>query len=137
MPVFPSSEWIDAFCAELAGHPRAAQAATNLGGVYRFVVEPAGPLHDRRTYEVLLDARDGRAHAEQVTGTPSPRVAVRTDYGRWRQLLEARLDLGPALLFGRLRLTGDMAALMRSRDDVDVVVDALRRVDTTWLDDRS
>lgn len=134
MPIFPSSDWMNAFCQQLSGHPRAAGAAANIGGVYRFVVDPAGPLRDRHTYHMLLAVVDGAAHAEQLPAARDPRVAVRTDYKRWRQLLEGRLDVGPAMLFGRLRISGDMAALMGSRGDLDVLVDALRGVDTVWLD---
>lgn len=134
MPLFPSTEWIDAFCDELEAHPRAPHAAANLGGVYRFVIDPGGPLPEQHTYEVSLGVADGGASVRRVTGTASPRVTVRTDYGRWRKLLEGELDLGPAMLLGRIRITGDLAALLAARDDVDVVVDALRAVDTTWLD---
>lgn len=136
MPIFPSPEWMDAFCAELVAHPRAADAATRLHGVYRFVVDPGGPLTDRHTYEILLAAVDSAVRADRLDGDrpASPRVVVQTDYGRWRQLLEGRLSLGPALLFGHLRISGDMAALMGSRGDVDVLMEALREVDTVWLD---
>lgn len=134
VPVFPSSEWMDVFCAELAAHPRAADAVARLEGVYRFVVDPAGPLIDRHTYEVLLAMAGTGVTAGRVEGTAAPRVVVRTDYGRWRQLLEGRLNLGPAMLFGHLRISGDMAALLGSRGDVDVLMDALRGVDTIWLD---
>jgi hypothetical protein len=132
MPVFPSSEWIDAFCVELSAHPRAAAAASKLAGVYRFVVDPREPIRERHTYEVLLAVDDGQALARQVSGTASPRLTVQTDYGRWRQLLEGRLDLGPAILFGQLSVRGDIAALVRSSGDANVVVDALRGVDTLW-----
>ena len=134
MPVFPSSEWIDAFCDRVTAHPRAASAAANLGGVYRFVVDPAGPLREQHTYEILLAVQDGHARAERVAGTDAPRVVVRTDYGRWRRLLEGRLELAPAVLFGRVRVSGDMAALVRSGDDADVLVDSLRHVETIWLE---
>ncbi|CAN5894879.1 hypothetical protein BH23ACT10_BH23ACT10_06800 [soil metagenome] len=134
MPVFPSSEWIDAFCVELAGHPRAPAAAATLGGVYRFVIDPGGPLGDRHTYAVLLGVDGDAAVAAPVAADEPSRVTVRTDYRRWRQLLEGKLDLGPAMLLGRLRISGDMAALLNARGDVDVVVDALRGVDTMWLD---
>lgn len=137
MPVFPSSEWIDAFCEELASHPRAPAAAASLGGVYRFVVDPGGPLHEQHTYAVLLGVDDGHAVARPAAVSETPRVIVRTDYRRWRQLLEGRLDLGPAMLFGQLRISGDMAGLLNARGDVDVVVDALRGVDTDWLDPSS
>lgn len=134
MPVFPSTEWMDAFCAELAAHPRAADAATRLRGVYRFVVDPGGPLTDRQTYEIRLEVAESGVRAHRVDNTASPRVVVQTDYDRWRQLLEGRLSLGPALLFGHLRIRGDMAALMGSSSDVDVLLEALREVDTIWLD---
>ena len=136
MPLFPSTEWMDAFCQQLAAHPRAPHAAKSLGGTYRFVVDPAGPLRQRHTYEMLLAVDDGDARAERITISGTPRVTVRTDYSRWRQLLEGRLDIGPAILFGRLRISGDMAALLHSRDDVDVLVDALRKVDTSWSEQR-
>jgi hypothetical protein len=134
VPVFPSTEWMDAFCAELVAHPRGADMATRLHGVYRFVVDPGGPLTDRHTYEILLAVSDHGLRADRVAGTASPRVIVRTDYGRWRQLLEGRLSLGPAMLFGHLRVSGDMAVLLGSRGDVDVLLEALREVDTVWLD---
>jgi len=135
VPVFPSTEWMDAFCAELVAHPRAADAATRLRGVYRFVVEPGGPLVDRHTYEISLVPTGPGVRAHRVDGSAAPRVVVVTDYGRWRQLLEGRLNLGTAMLFGQLRISGDMAALMGSRGEVDVLIDALRKVDTVWLDD--
>jgi len=133
VPRFPSAQWIDAFCEQLEAHPRAADAAASLGGVYRFVVEPSGPLTDRHTYEVHLVGSDGGASARRVDEYGAPRVTVRTDYNRWRQLLLGTLDLGPAMLFGRIRIAGDLPALLNARDDVDVVVDALRRVDTQWM----
>ena len=136
MPTFPSTEWIDAFCDELAQHPRAAHAADHLGGVYRFVVDPGGPLQEQCRYEVSLSVVDGKAQVERIREAEQVRVAVRTDYGRWQQLLRGQLDLGPAMLFGRIRISGDLAALLNARDDVDVVVAALRAVDTVWLEDR-
>lgn len=135
MPTFPSTEWIDAFCDELAAHPRAADAAAHLGGVYRFVIDPGGPLPEQRQYQVSLTIVVGSARVERVDAAEKVRVAVRTDYGRWQQLLRGQLDLGPAMLFGRIRISGDLAALLNARDDVDVVVDALRAVDTVWLED--
>ena len=134
MPTFPSTEWIDAFCSELAAHPRASAAAASLGGVYRFVVDPGGPLTQRCEYQVALSVTDGRARVRRADDAATARVTVRTDYGRWQQLLRGQLDLGPAILFGRVRVTGDLGALLSARDDVDVVVDALRAVDTVWLE---
>jgi hypothetical protein len=134
VPTFPSAEWIDGFCRELESHPHAAHVVAALGGVYRFVIEPGGPLTERRQYDVALAVSDGAAMVRRVDNAERLRVTVRTDYPRWQQLLRGELDLGPAMLFGRVRISGDLAALLNARDDVDVVFDALRAVDTTWVD---
>jgi hypothetical protein len=134
VPAFPSVEWIDAFCQNLATHPRAVHVATTLGGVYRFIVDPGGPLVDRRQYDVALSVSDGEAVVKRIEGAEHVRVTVRTDYPRWQQLLRGELDLGPAMLFGRVRISGDLATLLNAGDDVDVVLDALRAVDTDWLE---
>lgn len=135
MPTFPSSAWIDAFCDELAAHPRAADAATSLGGIYRFVVDPGGPLADRHQYQVVLGIAEGRVRVQRLDEPDAAaRVAVRTDYPHWQQLLRGQLDLGRAMIFGRIRVSGDLPALLSARGDVDVVMDALRAVDTVWLE---
>jgi hypothetical protein len=134
VPTFPSAEWIEEFCRELEAHPRSAHVVAELGGVYRFIIEPGGPLTERRQYDVALSASDGTAMVRRVDNSERLRVTVRTDYPRWQQLLRGELDLAPAMLFGRVRISGDLAALLNARDDVGVVVDALRAVDTTWVD---
>ncbi len=137
MPIFPSAEWIDAFCDGLAAHPRAPHAATTLGGVYRFVVDPAGPLPDRHVYAVALAVVDGDVDVTRVDPDAPSRVGVRTDYERWQQLLRGQLDLGRAMLLGRVRISGDLGALLKAQSDLDVLVDALRAVDTIWLEARA
>jgi hypothetical protein len=137
VPTFPSAEWIDAFCEELAAHPRAAHAAASLGGVYRFIIDPGGPLADRRQYHVSLSVTDGHVLVARVDEAGTARVTVRTDYDHWRQMLRGQLDLGPAMLFGRVQIGGDLAALLGAQQDVGVVVDALRAVDTIWLEQHS
>lgn len=135
MPTFPSSEWIDAFCTCLQAQPGAANAAQRLGGVYRFQIDPAGPLARAHRYQVSLGVgADGAQVARLDDDQVAARVEVRADYPRWQELLRGQLDLTRALLFGRIRISGDLAALMNARSDVDVVVGALRAVDTVWLE---
>jgi hypothetical protein len=137
VPTFPSTEWIDAFCVELASHPRAAHAAASLGGVYRFIVDPSGPLPDRRQYHVSLSAADGDVQVARVGDADRARITVRTDYDRWQQILLGQLDLGSAMLFGRVQISGDLAGLLGAQQDVAVVVEALQAVDTVWLEQTS
>jgi hypothetical protein len=134
MPLFPSAEWMDEYCTRLAAQPRAGEVAEALDGVYRFVVEPGGPLDDRHQYDVGISP-DGRGVATRLDQpVPRPRLTLAAEYPRWRQLITGELDVGRALLFRRLRVSGDLAVL-RSRLDVTApLTRALGEVDSTWLD---
>lgn len=133
MPTFPSVEWMDQFCAELAHHSRVGEVAPKLQGIYRFEVDPAGPLRDRHRYDVRIASDAGVVDVRRVEGEGEPRVSMRADYERWRQLLEGRLEIRSAVLFGHLRISGDLATLMRSAADLAVVTEALTSVETQWL----
>jgi hypothetical protein len=133
MPVFPSTDWMDAYCEELAAHPDAAATAEALDGVYRFVVEPDGPLPDRQSFDVLIAPVPGGAQVQRVEDAEQPRLALSARYGRWRQLIEGELDIGMALVLRRLRVSGDVRTLRTRLGDAGPLTDALRRVDTQWL----
>jgi hypothetical protein len=134
MPTFPSSEWMDAYCEELAAHPDAARAADALDGVYRFVVEPDGPLGERCSFDVSILPSDGGAEVTRIVdGSGDPRLTMTAKYGRWRQLIRGELDIAMAMMLRRLRISGDVATLRRRLSDAAPLTDALRRVETQWL----
>ena len=134
MPVFPSSEWMTAFGEELARHPDSGSVATALDGVYRFVVEPAGPLQTRHVYDVAIRPDNGRAAVEIVEGDAQPRLTLTADYMRWRQLIRGELDVGLALLMRRLRISGELRSVSGSLSSAQPLVSSLSQVDTEWLD---
>jgi hypothetical protein len=135
MPVFPSGEWMEAFCAELAAQPAAKRVADALAGTYRLVIEPAGRLIDRHVYEITI--------ASSANGSPLvtwraddgavPSLELTADYERWRQLISGTLDIGLAVMLGRLRVRGDLARIATRAADARPLLDALRAVDTRWL----
>jgi hypothetical protein len=136
MPVFPSDAWVEEYCRRLEQHPQAAEAASVLEGVYRFVIDPAGPLADRHTYHLEIRP-DGDAARVRPLENPGdgPRLAIAARYDRWRQLIEGRLDLGRAVLFRQLRISGELSALRRDLANARPLTEALRQVDTTWLEE--
>lgn len=131
--LFPSPEWIDAFARGLAGHARARETAAALDGVYRFVIEPAGPLAQRHTYDVEIRPNgDGAAVGRLSAPVQTPRLTLAANYERWRQLIERRLDVGTAVLLRRLRISGDLADLRSGLGDAKPLLEALSQVDTRW-----
>lgn len=136
MPVFPSAEWMSAFCAELAAHPQAADVAGSLDGVYRFVVDPSGPLDRRHTYDVSIRPAAGGIDVGLVDGqaTAAPRLTLTTDYRRWQQLVRGELDVAIAVMLRRLKVSGDLSSLMGKVSTAGPLVDSLHAVDTVWLE---
>lgn len=133
MAVFPSPEWFDAFCAELARHPSAPRIAEALDGVYRFVVEPAGPLTERHSYDVTIGVEsDAPVIARLAEPAQDPRLTVTATYERWRQLIQGEMGLTTAVMLRRVRVGGDLAGLQRRMSDTQPLADALQGVETTW-----
>lgn len=137
MPLFPSTEWMDEFCERLASHDDAGEVAEALDGVYRFVVDPAGPLTDRQTYDISIRPTGAGANIGLVDGErhDNPRLVLTADYRRWQQLVRGELDVAMAVMLRRLRVSGDLSSLMGNVSNAQPLVDALHEVDTTWLED--
>ena len=137
MPLFPSHEWMADFCDRLADHSEAADVAEALDGVYRFVIDPAGPLTERQTYDVSISPTDAGAEIGLVDGEgdENPRLTLTADYRRWQQLVRGELDVGMAVMLRRLRVSGDLTRLMGNLSNAAPLVDSLHEVDTTWLEE--
>ncbi|CAN5164097.1 hypothetical protein BH20ACT9_BH20ACT9_03940 [soil metagenome] len=137
MPLFPSQEWMEAFCERVRSHPDAPEAAEALRGVYRFVVEPAGPLRQRHVYDMSIEP-SGSGAGPTVTCLDgehmSPRLTLTADYSRWRQLILGELDLTTAFMLRRLRVSGDLGPLLSRASSARPLTDALGQVDSRFPD---
>jgi hypothetical protein len=135
MPRFPSADWIDAFCEHLEAHDGMGEVADALDGVYRFVIEPAGPVTQRHVYAVeVRPAAGGVTATRRAVDAAAPRLTLTADYERWSQLITGRLDIGMALMLRRLKVSGDLRALTRDIATAQPLMDALRAVETEWPD---
>jgi hypothetical protein len=129
--MFPSQEWITAYCALLEADPRAGAMARALQGVYRFVVEPGGSLTERHSYDVsIVPEGDGAAVTPLPTGVPEPRLVIAAVYPRWVQLLRGELDIPLAIMLRRIKVTGDLRAVTANLDDARPLLDALSAVES-------
>jgi hypothetical protein len=134
MPVFPSGQWMEAFCAELVSHPDAERLAKSLAGIYRFVVQPAGPLGQEHIYDVKI-AQGASGTPDvcwSVDGSVAPTLELVADYERWRQMISGTLDIPLAMMLGRLRVRGDIRRITSRAADARPLLDALQAVNTTW-----
>ena len=131
MPLFPSDDWIKAYCAAFAAHEESGDAAAMLDGVYRFVIRAAGPLITKHVYDIEIRHDDGHAVVdwrEAADEGGDPRLVMIADYERWKQLIEGTLDIPLALMLGRLRVKGSIPRL----ETVRPLLDSLHEVETQW-----
>lgn len=136
MPQFPSREWMDQFCTELMAQPDANEAAGVLDGVYRFVIEPSGPLADHHAYDVEIrpDADAAVPRVRLLAGDDAqPRLVLTATYERWRQLITGQLDVGMAVMLRRLKVAGDLSPLIGGLSSTKPLMEALGAVDSQWL----
>ena len=125
-----------AFGSELVHHPDADHVAKALDGVYRFVVEPAGPLTEQHIYDVAIHPGDDGPEFWVLDSEPhqAPRLTLTADYVRWRQLVRGELDIGLALLMRRLRISGEIRAIASKLSSTHPLTDSLHAVKTEWLE---
>ncbi len=132
---FGSNQWIAAWIAELNRHPDLARALSGLGPDLALVVE-ADPAWPRAT--AVWGRHDGRRIAawrmladEDDILELEPAYVVRAPYGIWRGLLRGD-DPVKLATTGKIRVKGDLEALIRRASYRHVVDTALAAVPTEF-----
>jgi hypothetical protein len=134
--VFASREWIAAVVDALNRQPDLGRALSGLGADAGFVVERDGAAWPR---DVAAWARQerGRVATWRILPDPDdllelePAYVVRAPYRIWRGLVEGG-DPVQAALSGRVRVEGDLEALVRRSGYRHVVDAALAAVRTEF-----
>jgi hypothetical protein len=130
---FGSPEWLAAVVAALDAHPELPEALHGLGRDAAIVVE-ADPPAWPRTLAAWVEQRGGRIGSFRILEDEDevlelePAYVVRAPYRVVRSLLEGA-DAVQAALSGRVRVEGDLEALIRRsryRQLVDEVLAAVR-----------
>ncbi|BDG07696.1 SCP2 sterol-binding domain-containing protein [Anaeromyxobacter paludicola] len=138
--IFPSAEWLAAAVAQVNAEPDLAKALAGLGRDLGAVVEP-DPPHFRGAFAVWGRQESGRIAEARVLADPDdllelePEYVLRAPYRLWKELLLGRLDPVKTALSGRLRVEGDLEALVRRSGYRYVAERALARLDTEFADE--
>jgi hypothetical protein len=131
---FGSPEWLEAVVGALHAHPDLPAALAGLGRDAAFVVE-ADPPAWPRTLAVWAEQRGGRIARWRVLADEddvlelAPAYVLRAQYRAVRALLQGG-DPVQAALSGRVRVEGDLEALLRRVHYRHVLEDVLAAVKT-------
>lgn len=138
--LFPSQAWLAALLDEVNRHPDLARALAGLGPDLAAVVEADAPAL-WKPFAAYGRHERGRIAAWRVLADLDeiwelePAYVVRAPYRVWRALLEGD-DPVKAALSGKLKVEGDLQALVRRAHYRTIVDAALARVATEFAADR-
>jgi putative sterol carrier protein len=134
MPIpFPSDAWIKAMMLDLNESSAYLEAAKNWEGDFYFVVEPGGTLDKPVTlYMDLFHGKCRDAFAPDDPAAKKPAFRLSGPVATWKKVMTKKLDPMQAMMTGQLKLSGNMAIVMRNVRAAKELVESCTRIDTEF-----
>jgi len=134
MPIpFPSDAWIKAMMEDLNGSAAYLEAAKNWEGDFCFIVEPGGSLQN--TVYLYMDLFHGKCRAAFALDDPTqhqPAYRLAGPVATWKKVMTKKLDPMQAMMTGQLKLSGNMATVMRNVRAAKELVESCTRIETEF-----
>jgi putative sterol carrier protein len=130
---FATDAWIEELHRQVNNSPAYRQAAKTWEGDFYFVVEPEGALTE--PVYMYMDLWHGESRAAFIAADPSvknPEFVIRAPVSTWKDVIELRLDPMKGLLTRQLKLTGNMAKIMRAVKAANELTRCTTRVPTRF-----
>ena len=131
---FGSPEWVQALQDELNKSPAYEDAARNWEGDFYFVVDPEGSVTE--PIYLYMDLWHGKSREAFVVADPkqkNPAFVMSGKYGKWKQVVTAKLDPIQALATGQLKLKGNMVTILKNVKAAQEIVRACTRLDSEFV----
>jgi putative sterol carrier protein len=130
-----TQDWCDAYMKELNNSKVYEEEAKNWEGDFYFIYEPGGPL--KETAYIHIDLWHGKCRSCEMVADPKkfkPAYTLAAPYPIWKQVNLKQLDQTKAMMTRQLKITGDMAIIMRFTKAASEMTSCSMRVKTEWLD---
>ncbi|MFN2194616.1 MAG: SCP2 sterol-binding domain-containing protein [Anaerolineales bacterium] len=136
MAVFPSETWLDNFVTKLNRDERYAQVAGNWEGDMLFLIEPGGALAEKKV--IYLDLWHGKCRdayfVDAASAIPAAAFTLQAPYPNYVRIMRGELDPMQAMLTRKLKVSGNMAYMLRNVQVVLDFVRCLREVSDDFLE---
>lgn len=127
--------WCDAYMNELNNSKVYEEEAKTWEGDFYFIYEAGGPL--KETAYIHIDLWHGKCRSCEMVTDPKkfkPAYTLSAPYPIWKQVNLKQLDQTKAMMTRQLKITGDMAIIMRFTKAASEMTNCSMRVQTEWLD---
>ncbi len=115
MYIFATAEWVDAFKAAINTNTAYRESAKSWEGDFWFIVD--SELPEAKPKLIYLDLWHGECREAFVTQDETlktPAFSIRGTLSKWEKVANREMDPIKALITGALKVTGNMAKLMRN-----------------------
>jgi putative sterol carrier protein len=139
MATFPSDGWMSIFREHINGSDDYREAASDWEGDISFVFEAEPDKHVPTDLWAWVDLWHGRCRAARMVEPEEggkARFIIRAPYSRWKDVLEGDLDPVKGMMQGKLKVLGDLPAIIRYARAANELVHITTTVPTEFLDER-
>ena len=134
MPIFfPSEAWIKAYMEDVNRSLSYQEAAKNWEGDFFFVIEPGGSLVTPVTlYMDLWHGKCRNAFEFNDGKVIIPAFRLSAPVTTWKKVITKKLDPIQGMMTNQLKLTGNMALIMKNVRAAKELVECCTHIDTDF-----
>jgi len=111
---FTTREWLEALMHEINNSQSYQEAARTWEGDFYFIIEPDGKFQTTVAY--YMDLWHGKCRQIDVlddTSKKSPEFSIKAPLGKWRRVIEKKLDPIQGMVTRQLVLKGNLMKIMK------------------------
>jgi putative sterol carrier protein len=137
--LFPSAEWLGLYVGKIQESEAWSAAAATWEGDLSYVIEAEPDKNIPENVWYWMDLWRGECRGGKETtaeeGTKA-RFIIRAPYSRWKQVITGELDPVKGMLQGKLKLKGNLPAIIRHVKAANELVAIAGTVPTEFIDER-
>ena len=131
---FPGDTWIKTMMEDLNASKAYLEAAKNWEGDFIFYIEPGGTLD--KSVGLYMDLHHGVCRDAFALDPESPpkisAFRLSGPVATWKKVMTKKLDPIQAMMTGQLKLSGNMAVVMKNVRAAKELVESCTRIDTEF-----
>jgi putative sterol carrier protein len=138
VPAFPTDPWFQELIERINASEEYREAAAEWEGDIAFVIEAEPDRGVPQDVWGLLDLWHGSCRGGGVIDAERGAAAqytLRAPYSRWKEVVRGELDPIKGMMQGKLRVLGDLPAIVRQVRAANELVELTLQVDTVFPDE--
>lgn len=139
MATFPSEAWLQDYVARIQASDAWSAAAATWEGDLSYVIEAEPNKNLPQDVWFWMDLWRGECRGGKAVmpeDGAKARFIIRAPYSRWKQVIKGELDPVKGMLQGKLKLKGNLPAIIRHVKAANELVAIAATVPTEFIDEK-